>query len=447
MKKMSRLLRHQGEAFLLLASLLLSGNLAHFTSEQGGSADLLSYEVSDVFVGSIKHVIRIDNPSYSTVRGMLLAPLIRNETARHYVVLSNFSSAIGQPELVTDDSENLYAVWNNVTIGREAHATFETNYLVLSIANRYTIDANYSADYDTSSELYGRYTQPEHLIQSGDIQIIKKAQNLTGTVNTTSAKVSRIYNFVVKHVRYAAQDEERGALWALENGVGDCSEYSYLFIALCRASGIPARAKAGFAFYYSSEAIEDGHMWAEYYLGDYGWVPVDAAWRLFNTLDYRHFSSLQSIPDDIPYANYIFNSTSGIIVEETQTVTLKPASATVFGDNFFAKNLTDAFQRTRQAKLALFFGGILGSAWMFPAETEKAQESLSECSMFLQQALERLDPTPINNCIEKAQAITQKAWTTVIVITILYTGFAALIVVAALALATRRRITKGAKTI
>jgi hypothetical protein len=440
-------LRPQSEALLLLASLLVSGSFGQLATLQRASEGLLKYELSDVFVGNLKHTIRLENPSYSTARGMLLVPLIRNETARHYVIISNFSSAIGQPKLVTDNSENLYAVWNNVEISREGHVAFETNCLVLSFATQYQIDTNYSVNYDKSFELYRKYTQPEDLIQSNDPEIVQKARNVTSNANTTSAKASRIYDFVVKHIHYAAQDEERGALWALEKGAGDCSEYSYLFIALCRASGIPARAKAGFAFHYSSETMEDGHMWAEYYLGDYGWVPVDATWNLFNTIDYRHFSSIQGTLEDMPYANYVFNGTTGIIVEEAQTVTLKPASMTVFGNNFFAENLTNAVQKTEEAKLALFFGGLLGSAWIFPTETEKAQESISECNLLLQRALEQLDPNPIGGCIEKAQEITQKAWTTVIVTTVLCIGFTVLVVVAALAVTTRRRITKRAKTI
>ncbi|MEM2250451.1 MAG: transglutaminase-like domain-containing protein [Candidatus Bathyarchaeia archaeon] len=101
---------------------------------------------------------------------------------------------------------------------------------------------------------------------------------------------------MVGYLRYEIQNEERGALWALENGIGDCSEYSYLFIALCRAAGIPARIQAGFTFHYAGQVLKDGHMWAEYYLENYGWMPVDATWQLFNTIDSKHFSSFRSIP-------------------------------------------------------------------------------------------------------------------------------------------------------
>jgi transglutaminase-like putative cysteine protease len=65
--------------------------------------------------------------------------------------------------------------------------------------------------------------------------VISEAQSITSGENNTHEKVFKICNFVIRHMQYKTQDEERGALWALENGIGDCSEYTYLFVALCRA--------------------------------------------------------------------------------------------------------------------------------------------------------------------------------------------------------------------
>ncbi len=44
--------------------------------------------------------------------------------------------------------------------------------------------------------------------------------------------VFKIYSFVTTHLNYGVQDGEKGALWALKNAVGDCSEYSHLFVVL-----------------------------------------------------------------------------------------------------------------------------------------------------------------------------------------------------------------------
>ncbi len=78
---------------------------------------------------------------------------------------------------------------------------------------------------------------------------------------------------IVDNVRYELLDEGlRGAKAVVQTGVGECGDYASLFIALCRASGIPARSVVG---YWAVSGIEQTHVWAEYYIEPYGWMPVD----------------------------------------------------------------------------------------------------------------------------------------------------------------------------
>jgi hypothetical protein len=53
-------------------------------------------------------------------------------------------------------------------------------------------------------------------------------------------KVEAIYDWVREHVKYE-QGPLRGAVFALNEGRGDCEELTSLFIALCRVHDIPAR--------------------------------------------------------------------------------------------------------------------------------------------------------------------------------------------------------------
>lgn len=83
-----------------------------------------------------------------------------------------------------------------------------------------------------------------------------------------------IFNWVARHIKYAGYiRENRGALYALREKSGDCTEYMYLFIALARLNGIPARGLGGYV--YRDDAFlkpEDYHNWAEFY--------VDGQWQL-----------------------------------------------------------------------------------------------------------------------------------------------------------------------
>jgi hypothetical protein len=382
-----------------------------------GNLTLLRYEVNDGFVGDLKHIIQINNPAISKVAGgMLLVPVVGNGTARHYTILYNISSPIGQPTILNDDSGNTYAYWTDIEIDGKQALTVEIHYHVLSFEIRYLINSTIIADYDNNSDLYKKYTQPEELIEANNVEIASTAQSLTSTKNNLQEKVSKIYNFVIDHLRYEAQDEERGALWALKNRVGDCSEYSYLFVALCRAAGIPARVQVGFAFQSIGETTEDGHMWAEYYLENYGWIPVDATWGLFDAIDYRHFSQLQSMSEAIPYANYVFNNTIGPEPEDKQTIQLTRSSPTAFSNDSFAENTIKTVQKIKQAESALLIGRFLGTTIIFPSETEETTQTLLEGQISLQNIIDSWENSPqiaqsnIASALESAEKASQGAW-------------------------------------
>jgi len=81
--------------------------------------------------------------------------------------------------------------------------------------------------------------------------------------------VEAIYDWVRDKVEYK-NGSLKGALAALEDGTGDCEELTSLFIAICRAAGIPART-----------VWVPGHCYPEFYLvdaeGEGHWFPCQAA--------------------------------------------------------------------------------------------------------------------------------------------------------------------------
>lgn len=60
---------------------------------------------------------------------------------------------------------------------------------------------------------------------------------------------------------------------------GKCADISSVFVALARASGVPAREVFGLRLGKKAEEDMTGghHCWAEFYQPGYGWVPVDPA--------------------------------------------------------------------------------------------------------------------------------------------------------------------------
>lgn len=75
----------------------------------------------------------------------------------------------------------------------------------------------------------------------------------------------------------------RGIYWACEAKRGNCTDFHALFIGLARSAGIPRKFGIGFSVPSDepSGEIGDYHCWAEFYLNDDGWIPLDAseAWK------------------------------------------------------------------------------------------------------------------------------------------------------------------------
>jgi transglutaminase-like putative cysteine protease len=113
---------------------------------------------------------------------------------------------------------------------------------------------------------------PEKYIESDHPEIRRAAEKLqeSDAIKTINA----VFGWVASQVRYsgyAAQD--RGALYALQHKKGDCTEYMDLFVALCRANGLPARRIGGYISPQNAVLkARDYHNWGEFYL--------DGTWQI-----------------------------------------------------------------------------------------------------------------------------------------------------------------------
>lgn len=86
--------------------------------------------------------------------------------------------------------------------------------------------------------------------------------------------LQRAYAYTTDRIYYAKGGGWPDAPTALRRGTGTCSPISFVFVAICRASGLPARFQAGTRF-RGSPRDQEFHRWCEVFLPGYGWVPAD----------------------------------------------------------------------------------------------------------------------------------------------------------------------------
>jgi transglutaminase-like putative cysteine protease len=147
------------------------------------------------------------------------------------------------------------------------------------------------------------FLKHEKYIEKNNAEIQQIAESIDG--RTQIDIVKNIYNYVIENMEYTThKDKDWGAVKALRNKKGDCTEYSDLFIALCRAKNIPAMFISGYTVRFGD--ISPKHNWVEVFLDDYGWVPFDPSWGDFENfiLRDRAFSRMGPV---YMYLNHIRN--------------------------------------------------------------------------------------------------------------------------------------------
>ncbi|MCM2250783.1 MAG: transglutaminase-like domain-containing protein [Ramlibacter sp.] len=118
----------------------------------------------------------------------------------------------------------------------------------------------------------GMWLGPQRNIESDHPLIAEAAAPLRRPTSRESALEA--YRWVASRMTYTGYlSEDSGALIAFRTRRGDCTEYSSLLVALCRACGVPARRVGG---YVSDRSIaprpSDFHDWAE--------VWIEGRWRI-----------------------------------------------------------------------------------------------------------------------------------------------------------------------
>jgi len=129
------------------------------------------------------------------------------------------------------------------------------------------------------------------------------ARSLAGAGKSSLESVRSFWDYINRELicgalHYDQVDAASPCDWILDSGWFDCRMGSALFVALCRAHGIPARLVGGHLLY---QMAPTNHYWAEVWIENQGWTPFDflgwdlslggrdREWRdhFFGRIDYR----------------------------------------------------------------------------------------------------------------------------------------------------------------
>ncbi len=202
-------------------------------------------------------------------------PLSDQDQLISNIAISGDYAEVGVYSDRTYSTPMLYARWDKGTTSRKLVFSFQT-------IRQEVVKKNFPAkesDWDPAD--YALYLGPTGL---GPIDGVVKelADKIVAGKTTTLGKAKAIYDWICENMYRNPGTIGCGTgdvCLLLANPGGKCTDIHSVFVALARASNVPAREIFGIRL--GKKNLEDitqwQHCWAEFYLPGYGWVPVDPA--------------------------------------------------------------------------------------------------------------------------------------------------------------------------
>lgn len=225
--------------------------------------------------GTVDLTVTIDAPENSKdVRLWLPYPVSEEHQTISDVTISGNYTKEGIYRVPSTGALALYAEWT--APAKERHLTITFN----ADATERIMKSFPSPDAEIPVEVRPYLESTKFLPVDGKIKEV--SLKITAGKKSIKDKAEAVYDWVVENTFRDPNVKGCGVgdvEVTLAKRGGKCADISSVFVALARASGVPAREVFGLRLGKKAEQDMTGghHCWAEFYQPAYGWVPVDPA--------------------------------------------------------------------------------------------------------------------------------------------------------------------------
>ncbi|MCX7943338.1 MAG: hypothetical protein N2746_02360 [Deltaproteobacteria bacterium] len=173
------------------------------------------------------------------------------------------------------DQPFTYFTFKNIRPGEEVSAEMKVKADIYEI--RYFIDPEKVGPISLiPEEIREKYTKDDIKYSITDPIIQNAIKEAVGDEKNPYWIARKIYKYIQEKMHYELAGGWNIAPTVLKRGSGSCSEYSFVYMAMCRAAGIPTRFAGSIVIRGDDTSYDDVfHRWVEVYLPNYGWIPVD----------------------------------------------------------------------------------------------------------------------------------------------------------------------------
>ena len=238
----------------------------------------------------IRSTVTIVNINSTMDRFQVYLPVPREWASQRNVSIERIEPT---PTMISTDPVygNGIAYFLLTNVPKHSSWNFTVQYTFTFYETHIQVDPAKVGEYNISDPEYAKYTRhrPADDVESDDPIIQNAAKDIVGAETNPYLKAKRIYEWIAANIEY-----QYPSPWSAKEAYlrrsGDCGKYTALFCAMCISQGVPARPVAGIVFSppypgtcsnrggFSNPPGYGGHVYAEFYLPGYGWIPADASY-------------------------------------------------------------------------------------------------------------------------------------------------------------------------
>ncbi|MCD6346637.1 MAG: hypothetical protein J7L96_04375 [Bacteroidales bacterium] len=192
-------------------------------------------------------------------------------------LLKEITYNIKPTKIVTDKWGQKTALFQFKNINPGEKISIQVTSVVETYDTRYFLyPENIGLLSDIPKDIKEKYLADDEKYQINSDIIQSTVKRVVGDEKNPYWIMRKLHQYLIGHLHYLMDGAWDTAPTVITNGHGSCSEYSFVFISLCRAAGLPTRY-VGSTWDRSELAYMDDvyHRWVEVYLPNYGWIPTD----------------------------------------------------------------------------------------------------------------------------------------------------------------------------
>jgi transglutaminase-like putative cysteine protease len=164
----------------------------------------------------------------------------------------------------------IYAEWDNPVENPNLNISFDIKRSEIYMKNFPEVEGEIPIDVEM-------YLLPTTLGPTDGL-VKENSDEITEGKTTILEKATAIYDYLIEHgerdpnLNFCGEGDVCQLLQLMK---GKCIDFSSVFVALSRSAGVPAREILGTRISKDGDITGAYHCRAEFYLPNYGWVPVD----------------------------------------------------------------------------------------------------------------------------------------------------------------------------